>query len=92
MIRKLTLLAGVGVGYVLGAKAGQERYQQIKRMAEDLMGRPQVQQATESLQSTAGDLAAKAGATVKDTVSSTIHRSSVDLTGTPMEGSPATTV
>ncbi len=29
MIKKATLLVGVGVGYVLGTRAGQERYEQI---------------------------------------------------------------
>jgi hypothetical protein len=29
-VKKLTLLAGVAIGYVLGSRAGRERYEQIK--------------------------------------------------------------
>lgn len=32
-MHKTTLLAGIAVGYVLGAHAGRERYEQIKRGA-----------------------------------------------------------
>jgi hypothetical protein len=30
-VAKLSFLAGFGAGYVLGAKAGHERYEQIRR-------------------------------------------------------------
>ena len=30
MKKKLYFLAGVGVGYVLGSRAGRERYEQLK--------------------------------------------------------------
>jgi hypothetical protein len=33
---KISFLAGVGVGYVLGAKAGQQRYEQIKTKSQEL--------------------------------------------------------
>jgi hypothetical protein len=41
---KLTLGLGFGVGYVLGARAGKDRYQQIVQSAQGLLGRPEVQQ------------------------------------------------
>jgi hypothetical protein len=41
MIGKLTFVTGLAVGYVLGAKAGRERYEQIQK----LMGSPPVQHA-----------------------------------------------
>ena len=31
---KVTMLAAAGVGYVLGARAGRERYEQIKAGAQ----------------------------------------------------------
>lgn len=31
---KILLVTGLGVGYVLGAKAGRERYEQIKRFTD----------------------------------------------------------
>jgi len=43
MRSKIALLVGLGVGYVLGAKAGRERYEQIKDKAESLWNDPRVQ-------------------------------------------------
>ncbi|WP_239522400.1 hypothetical protein [Geodermatophilus sabuli] len=40
---KLSFLAGFGAGYVLGAKAGQERYEQIKKAWENAKDNPQFQ-------------------------------------------------
>lgn len=42
---KLSLGLGLAVGYVLGARAGKEKYEQIKQAAAGVMGRPEVQQA-----------------------------------------------
>ena len=35
---KLTLLTGFAAGYVLGARAGRERYEQIREAADSFMG------------------------------------------------------
>jgi hypothetical protein len=50
---KLTLLVGFGAGYVLGSRAGRQRYEQIARAARRLKDHPTVQ-------STAGILGAQA--------------------------------
>ncbi len=68
MVRKLTLLVGFGAGYVLGAKAGKERYAQIEAKVRDLMGQPAVQDFTSNVSSTASAAADKAKATVNDKV------------------------
>jgi hypothetical protein len=90
MIKKLTAVVGFGAGYVLGTKAGQERYRQIKALYDDLRGRPEVQKATETLQSAASDLADKATSKAKETVHDTVDKvthKQVDLTQkVPMEG------
>lgn len=39
------LLLGVAIGYVLGARAGHERYEQLKRAYERLADHPAVQGA-----------------------------------------------
>jgi hypothetical protein len=39
------LLVGLGVGYVLGSKAGRERYEQIRRTWNGFTGNPTVQRA-----------------------------------------------
>ena len=43
------LLVGVGIGYVLGAKAGRARYHQIKDRWRDVPGSPVVQGAIEPI-------------------------------------------
>src|SRR3712207_5560269 len=40
---KLSFLVGFGAGYVLGAKAGTERYEQIRRAWEQAKDNPQLQ-------------------------------------------------
>ncbi|MGY1741687.1 MULTISPECIES: hypothetical protein [unclassified Blastococcus] len=42
---KLSLAFGIGVGYVLGTRAGRARYEQIQQAATRLTERPEVQQA-----------------------------------------------
>ena len=48
---KTVLVAGLagGIGYVLGARAGEERYEQITATASSLAARPEVQQATQAV-------------------------------------------
>jgi hypothetical protein len=43
--KKLTLAAAFGIGYTLGAKAGRERYEQIKSTAQQVKDDPRVQDA-----------------------------------------------
>ncbi|MET1063315.1 MAG: hypothetical protein ABWX71_10500 [Aeromicrobium sp.] len=45
-IKKLTLLSAFAGGYVLGARAGRERYEQIVDTAQQVKDDPRVQQAT----------------------------------------------
>ena len=40
---KLSFLAGFGAGYVLGARAGRERYEQIRRAYEHAKDDPRLQ-------------------------------------------------
>jgi uncharacterized protein YjbJ (UPF0337 family) len=44
---KTGLIVGMGVGYVLGTKAGRERYEELRRTWEDFTGNPRVQEAVE---------------------------------------------
>jgi PRC-barrel domain len=48
VIGKLGMALGAAVGYVLGAKAGRERYEQISASARQLMEKPQVKRVMES--------------------------------------------
>jgi hypothetical protein len=40
---KTGLLVGLGVGYVLGTKAGRERYEELKASWDNFVGNPSVQ-------------------------------------------------
>ena len=42
---KFGLLVGLGAGYVLGARAGRERYEELKATWDQFMGNPSVQRA-----------------------------------------------
>ncbi|TAL19826.1 MAG: hypothetical protein EPN99_09905 [Frankiales bacterium] len=68
MFKKLTLAAAAGAGYVLGARAGKERYRQIEAKFRELAGKPAVQDATASLKETAAGVADTAKATVNEKV------------------------
>ena len=52
---KLTTVIALGAGYVLGTRAGRERYEQIKRAAASAAQRPEVQQVRDRLKTVAGD-------------------------------------
>jgi hypothetical protein len=41
---KILFVVGLGVGYVLGTRAGRERYEQIRKAADNVWNRPAVQQ------------------------------------------------
>jgi len=40
---KILLVVGLGVGYVLGTRAGREKYEEIKKAANKLWNDPRVQ-------------------------------------------------
>lgn len=68
MIRKLTLVTAFGAGYVLGAKAGTQRYEQIVTKFRELAGMPAVQDVTHTLADTASQIGDKAKTTVTEKV------------------------
>ena len=52
---KILFVVGLGVGYVLGTRAGRERYEQIKRAAEGVWNTPAVQQGVDTVKDFAAD-------------------------------------
>ncbi|MBM7808192.1 hypothetical protein JOD57_004029 [Geodermatophilus bullaregiensis] len=52
---KFSFLVGFGAGYVLGARAGRERYEQILRMWSDAKDNPQLQGLAGMAQARADD-------------------------------------
>ena len=63
---RLMFLAGTVVGYVLGAKAGRGRYEQIKSQADTLWHDPRVQEKVGQAQSLVSDTAAAAADKAKE--------------------------
>ena len=52
---KLSFLAGFGAGYVLGARAGRERYEQIRRGWQNAKDDPRLQSLAGMAQARADD-------------------------------------
>jgi hypothetical protein len=65
---KLSFLLGGAVGYVLGARAGRERYESIVRVARRVGGSQTVQSAAGVLQAQVDELAGR----VREVVSAKI--------------------
>lgn len=61
---RLTFMVGVATGYVLGARAGRERYEQLRKSAQQIAQNPAVRNATESAVLTGRTVASKAAGTV----------------------------
>ena len=59
-MRKLPFIAGLAIGYVLGTRAGRERYEQLRKTARDLSQTPAVQSAARNTKQAAGSAAGKA--------------------------------
>jgi hypothetical protein len=70
---KLAVLAGVGVGYVLGTKAGRERYEQIRGGARRLWQDPRVAEKRHQAAHTAMDQAVAAKDAVAEKVTERMH-------------------
>ena len=81
-MRKLTILAVGGIGYVLGARAGRERYEQIRRVATRVKENPTVQSAASS----ATDAAKSAAPVVKDKVAGVADTAAQKAKGSSDEG------
>jgi hypothetical protein len=63
---RLVFFTGLGIGFVLGARAGRERYEQLRTLARKATDSPAVQQAAGALQAQAANYAKTAGGKVAD--------------------------
>ena len=63
---RVVFFAGLGIGFVIGTRAGRERYEQMRRLARKVADNPSVQQAAGVLQAQAAGYAKTAGAMVAD--------------------------
>ncbi len=58
---RLGFLLGCGAGYVLGAKAGHERYNQLMRLYENVLASPRVKEASAKAKDAMGTGIGQAG-------------------------------
>ena len=66
MAGNLKLLAGLAAGYILGARAGRERYERIAEAGRRLAERPEVRELTGKVRSGLGAGLEKAAGTASD--------------------------
>ena len=66
----IRLLVGAAIGYVLGSRAGRERYEQISNGARKFMGNPTVKSAASKAQETVVAQAPVVADAVKDKATS----------------------
>jgi hypothetical protein len=61
MRTRITFLAGFAVGFVAGARAGRERYEQMVKLGRKAVENPAVQQATHAATAKAAEFSKAAG-------------------------------
>ncbi|GFE17122.1 hypothetical protein Sgleb_51690 [Streptomyces glebosus] len=75
---RLTFIAGLATGYVLGARAGRERYEQLRKAAQRVSRNPAVRNTAESAALTGREAASKAFGTVSAKVGDRLPASVTD--------------
>ncbi|MFJ1548646.1 YtxH domain-containing protein [Streptomyces sp. NPDC088246] len=75
---RLTFIAGLALGYVIGTRAGRERYEQLKKSARQFAQNPAVRNTAESAAQSGRDLAGKAYHVVSDKVGDKMPASVAD--------------
>jgi hypothetical protein len=63
---RITFFSGLAAGFILGARAGRERYEQLKRAGRRVADSPAAQQAAGAVQAQAAGLAKAAKQKVTD--------------------------
>ncbi|MFD3482574.1 MULTISPECIES: YtxH domain-containing protein [unclassified Streptomyces] len=77
-MRRLMFIAGLAVGYVLGTRAGRERYEQLKESATRISQNPAVRNAAETAAMSGREYAGKAYHSVSDKVGDRVPESVAD--------------
>jgi hypothetical protein len=65
---RISFVSGFAAGFVLGTRAGRERYEQMKKAARQVAENPTVQQAAGAVQAQASELASTASSKISDGV------------------------
>lgn len=88
---RLTFVAGLALGYVLGTRAGRERYEQLKKSAREISQNPAVRNTVESATQQGREVAGKAFDTVSEKVGDRMPDSVADRVRSLRERGPGGT-
>lgn len=81
-MKKFSFLLGLGIGYVLGSKAGRQRYEQLIRSWRQIRENPSVQEAAGLVQARAenvvGAVKSRIGSESSDRLVSTAYSDRVN--------------
>jgi hypothetical protein len=93
MAKTWVFVAGAGIGYVLGTRAGRQKYEELVGKARDVMDRPDVKKATQAVKEEANWLYDEGRGLVRDKVRGLRERSQRDEVeaATDVTAMPATT-
>ncbi|MFJ6831665.1 YtxH domain-containing protein [Streptomyces sp. NPDC091209] len=75
---RLTFVAGLALGYVLGTRAGRERYEQLKKSMRQVAQNPAVRNTAETAAHQGREIAGKALHTVSEKVGDHVPDSVTD--------------
>lgn len=81
---RVPFIAGAAIGYVLGTKAGRERYEQIMRASRRVAENPTVQETAGVLRAKSGELAGTAKGRATGLAGQAREKVSGRLEGTPL--------
>ncbi|WP_207207077.1 YtxH domain-containing protein [Agromyces binzhouensis] len=86
---KILFVVGLGVGYVLGTRAGRERYEQIQKAAENVWNQPTVQEGVQTVKDFAMARVGDVSDAVLDKAKKVVRQISEgsSTTGTPAKSS-----
>jgi hypothetical protein len=85
MVKKWVFVAGAGIGYVLGTRAGREKYNAMAARAREILDKPTVKEASGAVQAEATRLYGEGKNLVRDKVRELRERSDRHLAETESE-------
>jgi hypothetical protein len=89
MKSKILFVAGLGLGYLLGTRAGREKYDQLKATAQKVWNDPRVQKQVDAVEDFVKDKAPEVAEFVSDNAKSLVNKVSGKVTPAPKR-KPAT--
>ncbi len=83
---KLTFLAGAATGYILGTRAGRDRYDEMKKQADALWHDPRVQEKVSAAGDTVKEKAPEVGAKLTAAAGTAASAAKDKVTGSDKDG------